>query len=546
MARMNGGQAIVKSLRAYGVETIFGLPGVQLDHLFNALHDERNAIRVLNTRHEQACGYMALGYAGASGRVGVYAVVPGPGLLNTTAALASAYACNAPVLALTGEIPARSIGQGFGLLHEIPDQLGLIKGLTKWAARIDHASQAPDLVREAFKQLATGVPRPVELEMAMDLIGVETEVTLLDPVTAYPRPEPDLDAITEAAKLLGAAARPLIVAGGGALHAPDEVLRVAEMLQAPVVTSRRGRGVVDDRHYLSQTVPVGHRLWAQADVVLGVGTRLQPHRMAWGTDPGLKIVRIDLDPTQMQRLGPPDVGVVCDAADGLRALADALETTNRKRPSRARALETLRSAVMAELDSKLGPQMAFVKALRKALPENGILVDELTQVSYVARSAFPIYAPRTFLGSGYQGTLGAGFPTALGAKVACPDCPVLSLNGDGGFMYNVQELSSAAYHGIDVVTVVFSDGAYGNVKRMQEDLYGGRVIASEFRNPDFVKLAESFGVHGVRAEGPGELEAAVGEAFARSGTTLIDVPVGKMPEPWGLAIPTSRARPRAG
>ena len=316
------------------------------------------------------------------------------------------------------------------------------------------------------------------------------------------------------------------------------------MLQAPVITSRLGRGIIDDRHYLSQTQPVGHRLWSDADVVLGVGTRLQPQRMTWGTDPGLKIVRIDIDPTQMHRLGAPAVGLVCDAQDGLIELIKALETTNRKRSSREEELSRLRATVMAEIDSKLGPQMAFVKALREALPENGIVVDELTQVSYVARSTFPIYEPRTFIASGYQGTLGAGFPTALGAKVACPERPVLSLNGDGGFMYNVQELSSAAQHGIDVVAVVFNDGAYGNVKRMQEDLYGGRVIASDLRNPDFVKLAESFGLHGVRAEGPNALRAAVEEAFARAGTTLIDVPVGKMPEPWDVAIPMSRARPR--
>ena len=546
MTRLTGGQAIVRSLRAHGVDTIFGLPGVQLDHLFNALHDERNAIRVLNARHEQGCGYMAFGYARASGRVGVYAVVPGPGLLNTTAALATAYACNAPVLAVTGQVPARSIGQGFGLLHEIPDQLGLISGLTKWSARIDYPTEAPEVVREAFKQLTSAVMGPVEIEMAMDLLGVEAEVRMLEPLEESSGPEPDPDALKVAAKLLGNAQRPLIVAGGGAAHAGEELLAVAEMLQAPVVTSRMGRGIVDDRHYLSHTQAVGHRLWAEADVVLGVGTRMQQHLMVWGTDSDLSIVRIDLDPTQMHRLGRPAVGVVSDARTGLRGLIGALESTNRKRESRQEELTALRAAVMAELDSKLAVQMAFVKALRNALPEEGIFVDELTQVSYVARSTFPVYAPRTFIGSGYQGTLGSGFPTALGAKVARPDLPVLSVNGDGGFMYNVQELSSAAQHGIDVVAVVFSDGAFGNVKRMQEDDYGGRVIASELRNPDFVKLAESFGVHGVQVESPGELQAAVEAGFARSGTTLIDVPVGKMVDPFGISTPTTRARPRGG
>ena len=543
MTRLTGGQAIVKSLRAHGVDTIFGLPGVQLDHLFNALYDERNAIRVLNARHEQACAYMAFGYARASGRVGVYAVVPGPGLLNTTAALATAQSCYTPVLALSGQIASRWIEQGVGLLHEIPDQLGLISHLTKWSARIDDPTNAPALVCEAFKQMSEGVQGPVELEMAMDLLGVASEVRLLEPAQATPRPEPDPDALKAAAKLLGKAKRPLIVAGGGVNHAREELLSLAEMLQAPVVTYRMGRGVIDDRHYLSQTQAAGHRLWADADVVLGVGTRMQQHLMNWGTDADLKIIRIDLDRTRMHRITAPTVGIIADAKEALTGLLREVTNTNTKRASREDELTTLRTKVMAELDDKAGIQTGFVKALREALPEDGILVEELTQVSYVARTTFPVYAPRTFISSGYQGTLGSGFATALGAKVACPDTPVLSINGDGGFMYNVQELSTAAKHGIDIVCVVFSDAAFGNVRRMQQDDYGGKVIASDLHNPDFIKLAESFGVHGVEVETPQALRSAVESGFSRKGMTLINVPVGKMVDPFGLAIPNARVRP---
>jgi acetolactate synthase I/II/III large subunit len=542
MAKLTGGQAIVKSLRNYGVDTIFGLPGIQLDHLFNALHDEGNAIRVLNARHEQGTAYMAFGYAQSSGRVGVYAVVPGPGLLNTTAALATAYGCNAPVLALTGQIPSAAVGQGFGQLHEIPNQLGLIANITKSAARIEHATQAPQKVREAFQALRSGVPGPAELEMAMDLLGQASEVDLLEAVDPTPNPTPDEDAINQAAALLGKAQRPMIVVGGGAVHASAEVQRIAELLEAPVVSGRLGRGIISDRHYLSQTQPMGHKLWADSDAVLAVGTRLQQHRQVWGTDAALKVVRIDLDPTQMYRIDRPEVGIVADSADALTALANALETTNRKRASREDELVALKARVRADIEAKLGPQTAFIKEIREALPEDGIYCDELTQVSYVARSMLPVYKPRTFIASGYQGTLGSGFPTALGAKVANPDKAVLSINGDGGFMFNVQELSSAAQHGIDVVAVVFNDGAYGNVKRMQEDLHGGKVIATSLRNPDFVKLAESFGVHGVRADGPQGLRKALDEAFARKGTTLIDVPVGKMPEPWGVSMPMGPSR----
>jgi acetolactate synthase-1/2/3 large subunit len=542
MTRMTGGQAIVRSLKQYGIDTIFGLPGLQLDHFFNALYDDGNSIRAIHPRHEQGAAYMAYGYAMSSGKVGAFAVVPGPGLLNTTAALATAYGCYTPVLAITGQLPAGAIGKGYGLLHEIPDQQALIAGLTKWCCQIGYPSDVPDRVREAFKQLRSGVVRPVEIEMAMDTLGVATEVTLLDAVDNYDSPEPDSDAIEAAAKLLGKAANPLIVCGGGAVDAGNELLELAEMLQAPVISHRMGRGVVSDGHYLSHTLPVGHKLWPDVDVVLVVGSRAQQQLQLWGTDDRLKVVRIDIDPGQMVRFGRPAVGIVADAGKALASLIPALGKHNNKRPSREEELTRLKSSTFAALRDKLTPQAQYIDALRDALPEDGIFVDELTQIGYVSRALFPIYRPRSFLSSGYQGTLGSGFPAALGAKVANPDKPVLSINGDGGFMFNVQELATAVQHGIDVVTVVFNDGAFGNVKRMQEDDYDGRVIASELRNPDFVRLAESFGVSAARAETPEHLRGELEKAFGRSGPSLIEVPIGKVPDPWGVSLPRAKAR----
>jgi acetolactate synthase-1/2/3 large subunit len=542
MTRMTGGQAIVRSLKAHGIDTLFALPGVQLDHFFNALYDEGNSIRAIQPRHEQGAAYMAYGYALASGKVGAFAVVPGPGLLNTTAALATAYGCYSPVLAITGQLPASAIGKGYGLLHEIPDQQALIKGLTKWCCHIEYPSDVPDRIQEAFKQLRSGVVRPVEIEMAMDTLGVATEVTLLDPVDAYPSPEPDLDAVEAAAKLLGKAKNPMIVCGGGAVNAGGELVEVAEMLQAPVISHRMGRGVVSDRHYLSHTLPVGYKLWPQVDVVLVVGSRGQQQLQVWGSDKDLQVVRIDIDPTQMVRFGRPAVGIVADARHALAALIPALAKHNAKRASRQEELGTLKASTFAGLGERLSPQARYIEAIRQALPEDGIFVDELTQIGYVSRALMPVYHPRSFLSSGYQGTLGAGFPSALGAKVALPDKPVLSINGDGGFMFNVQELASAVQHGIDVVTVVFNDNAYGNVKRMQEDDYDGRVIASELRNPDFMQLAESFGVSGVRADTPESLRGELEKAFGRSGASLIEVPIGKLPDPWGVSLPRTKAR----
>ena len=541
MARMTGGQAIVRSLTSYGVDTIFGIPGVQVDALYNALYDDRNAIRVIHTRHEQGAAYMAFGYSAATGRVGTCAVVPGPGLLNATAALSTAYACNAPVLCVSGQIPSAMIGRGVGLLHEIPNQLDMIRSVTKWAARADHPSEAPDVIREAFKQLLTGRRRPVEVEMAMDIMALEAEVDLLDPVTDYAPLEPDPDAVERAAKLLGAAKSPVIFAGGGIGGGEAALVALAEMLQAPVVMSRGGLGSVSDRHYLAHKVPTGHRFWKDADVVLAVGTRLNPMVPAWGVDDGLKIIRVDIDPVEITRVARPAVGIVGDARTALAALVERTAAHNAKRESREHELSGLKAALRAEHEEKLGPQLSWIDAIRDVLPDDGIFVEELTQPGYVSRFTFPVYDTRTYISTGYQGTLGYGFATALGAKVARPDTPVVAISGDGGFMYNVQELSTAVQQGIGLVTVIFNDGAYGNVQRMQVEDYGGKVIASDLHNPDFVRLAESFGAQGLRAETPDALRAALETGFATPGPTLIDVPVGDMPSPWDyLQLPRAR------
>ena len=543
MARMTTARAIVRSLVANGVDTVFGLPGVQLDALFNALHDESNHIRVIHSRHEQAAAYMALGYAQASAKIGAYVVVPGPGILNTTAALATAYGTYAPVFAITGQLPSHAIGQGYGLLHEIPDQLAILRGLTKWAERIEHPTQAAALMRTAFHQLRSGVPRPVAIESPMDVLGFEVDIDGIEATPGAAPIAPDAGAIEDAAKLIAAAEHPVIVAGGGALHAGDALREVAEMLQAPVIAHRMGRGILDDRHPLSVTQPAGAKLWKRADAVLAVGTRFKHYRTGWGAA-GLTTVRIDVDPSQMHRLGRPDIPILADARLALEALAGALGRLVEKRASRSGEVDGIKATVHREMQAKAGPQIEFLDALRAALPEDGIFVDEMTQIGYVAQSAFPVHAPRTFISSGYQGTLGAGFPTALGAQVACPDRAVLSINGDGGFMFNAQELSTAVQQALGVVVVVFEDGAYGNVKRMQEDLYGGRVIASELRNPDFVKLAESFGAAGVRVDTPDALRDAVAAAWGRRIPTVVSVSVGRFPDPFDTVLPTRAVRPK--
>ena len=542
MTEMTGGEALVEMLRRHDVDTVFALPGVQNDALFAALYDARNAIRVVHPRHEQTAAYMAYGYARATGRVGVYVVVPGPGFLNTTAALSTAYAASTPVLCIAGQIPLAMIGRGVGLLHEIPDQLGIMQRLTKWAARIERPADTPHLVSEAFYQLTSGRPRPVALEVPLDVLAEKAEVALSDPLPRQPPPGGDAAAIAKAAELLAGSKRPMIIAGGGSLGAGAEILRLAERLQAPVVSTYTGKGAVDWKHPLTLNYPAGHRLWPDVDVALAIGTRMQAQQVNWGVDDTLKLVRVDIDPLEINRVRRPTVGIVGDA----RLAASALEAALARmpaRPSREAEISELRAAV-AQMLSALSPQVEFAAAIREALPEDGCYVDELTQVAYVGRVTMPFSRPRSFIDSGYKGTLGFGFPTALGVKVAFPDRPVVSVSGDGGFMYAMPELATAVLHGIAVVAVVFTDGAFGNVKRIQRVDYGGKVIASELHNPDFAALARLFGANGARAATPAELTAEIRAAIKRPGPSVIEVTVGEMPDPWRL-IHMGRARPKA-
>jgi acetolactate synthase-1/2/3 large subunit len=256
--------------------------------------------------------------------------------------------------------------------------------------------------------------------------------------------------------------------------------------------------------------------------------------MDWGLDDRLKVIRIDLDPIEMTRHARPEVGLLADASEALQTLLPQIQSA--ERPAWRDRVRAVKDEVSALYRRELGPQLALIEAIRSALPEDGILVEDLTQIGYVSRIAFPVYGPRQYLSSGYQGTLGMSYAAALGAKVACPDRPVVAIAGDGGFMYNVQELVTAVQHGINVVAVVFDDGAYGNVRRMQRELYGNRIIASDLRNPDFVRLAESFGMAARQVYGPDDLSDSLADALARDEPALLAVKVGEMPDPWPYII----------
>jgi acetolactate synthase-1/2/3 large subunit len=293
--------------------------------------------------------------------------------------------------------------------------------------------------------------------------------------------------------------------------------------------------VLASSHRLSVSLPIAHRLWKKADAVLAIGTRLFQQQSQWGVDPDLKIVRVDIDPEEPDRFSKPAAAMIGDAAEVLRVLLSRLARWNVKRASREEELAQHRAWLAARL-KELEPQVSYLKAMRAALPEDGIFIDEVTQVGFASRIAFPVERPRTFLSPGYQDNLGWGYGTALGAKAALPDRPVLAIAGDGGFLYQVGELATAAQHRLAAVVVVFDDGAYGNVKRIQQERFGNRLVACELQNPDFGKLAESFGVAAFRAKTAAELEAALKEALALDAPALVHVPCSVMPSPWDMIL----------
>ena len=526
----------VASLLAHGIDTLYALPGVHNDHFFDAVFRAGDAIRTVHTRHEQGAAYMALGAALATNEPQPYAVVPGPGLLNTSAALLTAYSMNAPVLALIGQIPDGDIGKGLSHLHEIKDQAGIIARLVDFSARVKQPEKASQLVAQAIQSLYSDRPGPAALECAIDMWGRKSaDDKVAAPLPVAP-PLLDEDAVKDAAKRLANSKRPLIICGGGAQGASKEITQLSEMLQAPVLGYRRGRGVLSSKSPFSVTLPLGRELWGEADVALGVGTHMLYPMMQWGMDDKIDVIRVDADKDEPARIHKPAVSLVGDAQPILKRLIEVLPAYLSKRDAREDEMRE-RHAKMNKRYEKLGPQKAFLDAIRDELPEDGIFVDEVTQMGFAARLMLPVYKPRTFLSPGYQDNLGWGFATALGAQDARRDVPVVSINGDGGFLYTANELATAMRHKIPLVAIVFSDGSFGNVRRIQEEQFGNRLIASDLANPDFVKFAESFGAAAERARNAEELRTALRRAFKRrDGPTLIDVPVGPMPSPWEFIL----------
>ena len=535
MAKMTGGEAFAKSLYREGVRVIFGLPGVQLYGLLDGLAKEPG-IRFINTRHEQATTYMADGYARAGGDIGTALVVPGPGLQNASAGIGTAYSASSPVLVLAGQVERDLIGVERGMLHEIKGQMDTIKPVTKHQRLVLEAEDIPEAVHEAMEQLKTGRPRPVEIEIPPETLYDVADIELLEE-GKYERPGGNPESIKNGADLIASADNPLFWAGGGVIsaEASSELTAIAEFLQAPVITTGEGRGAISDRSHLSigsfrfKNDTFFENRIDDHDLIIAVGTRMAYPEFLKGQ----KVLQIDIDEEEIGRNYTNTEGILGDAKKSLGSLLEALQTRMEARDSRREELSKIKEERFNP-STVIEPQNSYVEAIRRAMPDDGILISGMTQIGYYSRNKYEVYEPRTYLTSSYYGNLGFAYPTALGAKVARPDKPVVAVSGDGGFMFNVQELSTAVHHKINAIVVVFNDNAFGNVMRDQVNMFDGREYGAIVHNPDFMKLADAFGARGVRIEDgdPESLEKELSNSINIEAPTLIEVPVGEMPNPF--------------
>ena len=543
MAQMPGAQALTRSLVREGVEVVFALPGVQIMEAFNALYDEPS-LRLVLVRHEQSAAYMADGYARTTGKPGVAMVVPGPGALNATAALGTAFASSSPVMLISGQIESYNLGVNRGALHEIGEQLDVFKHLTKWCDRTTESSEIPTLVHRAMEQLTTGRPRPVEIEVPWDILPNQTEIELLEQ-EVHPKRRPEPADVRAAANALAHAKRPLIWAGGGSREADlsPELLELSQVLNAPVITTPEGKGAFPEDNSLSLGTIYnghgpGHNVVPQSDVILVIGSRMHMvPQVDWSPQPNQTLIQIDADPDEVGRNIPVTTGM---AADGRLALQDLLaELGGKTRASQwtLEELDSIRATTKEEIQAMAPLQVEIINSIRQELDDDAIMVSGTTEVGYWSHLAFPALTPRSYLTSSYFATLGYAFPTALGAKVGNPDRQVVATSGDGGFGYASSELATAVQERLNVVTILFNNESFGASYADQENRFGGRVIGTRIHNPDYAKLAESYGAEGIKLSGHQDLRPALRDALKADGPVLIEVPIPNLVPPFQIPPP---------
>jgi 5-guanidino-2-oxopentanoate decarboxylase len=523
----NAGWSVMSTLKNYGVDTVFGIPGTHNLEFYR--HLPALGIKAVTTRHEQGAGYSADGFAQVSSGVGVVITTSGPGLLNALSAMGNAYCESRPMIVLSPGVSQGLENSNIGILHETKSTIGASDSVAAWSRRVSSASEAVLAIHDAFEMFRYGRPRPVHIEIPLDVLEAESDASP-DQMEARSRREhhsPSNQDVMAAAEVLAASKNPAIVAGGGAVSAAQELTSVAEMLQAPVLTSLNGKGVVDENHPLSLgselRIARSLELLNQADVVLMVGTKVGEAEL-WGNkfEPKGKVIRIDRIPSQLEVNWIPDMKLVGDSKQVLGELAKVLE----KYPKRSATDLSKERQEIAHSVQEVSPQLVEIsKLICSSIPDDSIVTGDSSQITYFGMaSAFKASRPSQFLYTPTYATLGYGLSAAIGAKLAEPLADVVSVLGDGALMFSIQEFATAVEQGLDLTIVLIDNGGYGEIKN-NEAAIGINPIGVDLFQPDWIALIESFGGSGHRVSDKNQLSGSVAKAIAESGISLVHVPI---------------------
>jgi 5-guanidino-2-oxopentanoate decarboxylase len=529
---MTCGEAVMKLLAAYEVDTVFGMAGTMTVELYRGIG--RAGIHHVQCRNEQGASLMADGYARATGKPGVCTIIAGPGVTNAATGIAQAYCDSLPMLVLSGACATRTHGKGWGAIHELDDQAAVTAGFTAFSAMVRDPEELPELIARAYGVFRSSRARPVHLSLPRDLLP--------DPARADWKvrrapslPMPDLAAINEAADRLAGAQRPMILVGGGAVGTREALITIAERLGAPVLSTNAGKGILPESHPLSLRCSIvqkpSQEALADADVVLIVGTQVSAgdHFLAELDIPG-DIVRIDIDPVELTSKYPCAVPIQADARAAMRALASALadRPADPKRSQgelRARDINTRNAASMTELEKLHARIWAIV---RSALPADTIVMGDASQIVYSGSFAMPMEMERCWHYSGTYCALGVALPMAIGAKIGAPHRPVIAVAGDGGIMFTINELATAVEEGLALPVIVWNNDALKEIVD-QMDRRGIPRIGVNPRSPDFLRVAEGLGCHATRAGSAEHLADSLRNALRADRPTLIEV---RQDSPW--------------
>ena len=538
MPNLTGGQAVADSLIAQGVDTVFGIISIHNLDLFDALYDRQDRLRFIGGRLELGCGFMADGYARATGKPGVLLTSTGPGAADSVGAMGEAYFSGSPLLQVTTNVESDFIGQGRNTTHETKDQLGMFAAVTDWNAMINEVEAIPDHLLEAFRRFGNRRPRPVELELPTDLLGARADVEILGPRDpGIPQGDPAM--VEQALQLLLKAQRPAILVGEEVqmLGGTEEIVQLAEALGAPVLTSDGAKGAFPEDHPLSLGQLLGGRIWGEnpaqqwlstCDAVVILGS-IMPHRSTTGVQLKLPetVIHVLLDGDAIGKNYPATVPIAANSQAVARQWLDAIGGRDVSKGQSYRGeVAPVQADIRRKLQETWGRELRAFEAIREVAPRDTIFSLDPTVPTSRASRCLPIYQPRTFMHPHGWAGLGFAFPAGLGAKAGRPQSPVICITGDGGFQYNFQELATAAQYGLHPVILMFNDNAWGVLKKYQQDRYGDRRrFATDLVNPDFAKLFDSYGFNATRVTTIAELPPALDAALSDGKTHLVEVSI---------------------